>query len=440
MKSWSKVRAVAWFEFLSTVKRKGYLIATFGMPVFLAAYAGVISFISNSADFGDKEVRSFAVVDEAGVLDLRASHLVSLVEMPEQARETAKLAGPRAEELLERGDANFEPYLDMASAEAALRESEVTGVYRIPADYIESGEIEYLARDDAGPLTGNASEQFSRLLRNAMLERAVPENLRARVETPVASRVEWTLEQDGSRSKRDLAAQIARFAVPAVFALLLFITLMMTTGYLIEATGAEKESKVVEVLLSSANPDEILLGKLFGLGAAGMLQVVVWFSMLIVGVIVAASVMTAFGVELPWKLILVGAPYFFATYFFMGSLVLASGSLGGNLKESQQMSVVFMLLPVTPLMFLAVLLSQPHGLFAQILTWLPFTSAITLLIRMVLEPEAVSWFQIIGSFVVLLVSTWLAISFGARLYRVGLLLTGARPKLREILRQARLKA
>jgi ABC-2 type transport system permease protein len=440
MRLWSKVRAVAWFEFISTVRRKGYLIATFGMPLFLAAYGSVISYGGRMMEAGSGGVRSFAVVDDAGLLDLEGGRLVSLVELPPEARRVVGLASKDVKDLMERGDAIFEPFGGMEEARSALLADQVAGVYRIPSDYLATGTVDSLTLSRASLMAGDASDQFERLLRDAILMRSVPGDVRERIETPVVKRNVMVLNDDGSATERDLVSQILRIAVPAVFGLMLFISLMMTTGYLLQATAAEKENKVVEVLLSSVDPEEILLGKLLGLGAAGLLQVGVWFSMLVVGSVIAATVMAVVGFALPWKSILVGMPYFLATYFFLGSLILASGSLGGNLKESQQMSVIWTLLPVTPLIFIGVLITQPHGILAKVLSWLPFTSAMAQQIRLVVAPEGVGWFEIVGGFVVLLLSTWLAISFGARFYRIGLLMTGARPKLREILRQARLKA
>ena len=74
----------------------------------------------------------------------------------------------------------------------------------------------------------------------------------------------------------------------------------------------------------------------------------------------------------------------------------------------------------------------------QILTWIPFSAPLTVIVRMSIAPEGIAFHEILGALGVLLASTWLSIRFGARLFRVGLLLTGSRPSVRELLRQARL--
>jgi ABC-2 type transport system permease protein len=89
-------------------------------------------------------------------------------------------------------------------------------------------------------------------------------------------------------------------------------------------------------------------------------------------------------------------------------------------------------------MFLPVMLADPHSPVAHILTWIPFSAPATLVFRMSLDPDAISVWEIAGSLLVLVLSTWAAVRLASRLFRVGLMLTGPRPSLREILRQARL--
>jgi ABC-2 type transport system permease protein len=134
----------------------------------------------------------------------------------------------------------------------------------------------------------------------------------------------------------------------------------------------------------------------------------------------------------------VAPPFFAAAYFFVGSLILGTGSLGKNLKEVQQFGMVWSLLSAVPLMFMGVLITDPNGTLGQVLTWIPFSAPVTVVLRLALEPDGVPGWQIVGSFAMMVLSTWIALKLGARLFRVGLLLTGTRPKLRVLLRQARL--
>jgi ABC-2 type transport system permease protein len=132
-------------------------------------------------------------------------------------------------------------------------------------------------------------------------------------------------------------------------------------------------------------------------------------------------------------------PLFLIAFLFFGSLMLGTGSLGSNMREAQQLAMVWSLTAALPMMMMAVLLREPHGVVARVMTWLPFSSAPLIMLRASTDVDALAWWEIAGGIAVLIFSTWVAIRIGARLFRIGLL-SSSRPKLREVLRQARLSA
>jgi ABC-2 type transport system permease protein len=89
-------------------------------------------------------------------------------------------------------------------------------------------------------------------------------------------------------------------------------------------------------------------------------------------------------------------------------------------------------------MMMSILIREPHGTFAKVMSVIPFSSGSVIMLRSSMDPGSLGWWEIAAALAVLLISTWVAIRVGARLFRVGLLSAGARPSLREILRQARL--
>jgi ABC-2 type transport system permease protein len=440
----SKVRSIASFEFLSTVKRKAYLITTFGMPVFVLMYMGFFSLIGVASERKEaSEVRVFGVVDGAGLLAMDGDVDASPPEIPEQLRATLEASG-RTQGLDQAlgwlGNTVYRPFADRDAAVEAIVEGEIQGCFVMKPDFIETGFLEVYFLDEVDFGVEGARRSLGRLIGNRLLDGKVSEEIAERVRRPFAQRDEWNVTADGEIKPRSIAGMVTRLVVPIVFTILLFISIMMSASYLLQATAAEKENKVVEVLLSSANPDEILTGKLLGLGLAGILQVLVWFGMILVAGGATATTLASLGVDIPWLGIVTAVVYFPAAYLFLGSLMLGTGALGSNLKESNQMSMIWSLPSAAPLMFLGLLIQDPHSLLAKILTWIPLTAPGTVIFRTTIDPAGIAWWEIVGPLLLVLVCTWFAIRIGARLFRVGLLLTGARPKLREILRQARLQA
>ena len=143
-------------------------------------------------------------------------------------------------------------------------------------------------------------------------------------------------------------------------------------------------------------------------------------------------------VDVPWAAAALAIPLFPIAFLFYGSLMLGTGSLGSNAREAQQLAIMWSLIAVLPMMMLALLLREPHGTMARVLTWIPTSAATLLVLRASLDPGALAWWEIAGASIVLAASTWVAIRVGARIFRVGLLSSGARPSFREVLRQARL--
>lgn len=433
-----KIWSVALFEMISTFKRKGYLIATFGMPLILVAYGAVISgigfFISASEDSAE---HVYGLVDEAAFLQLEDELRTSPV--PDEVRDALEATGAgSAADMLEMGSTTLRPYAQADAARADLLDGELTGYFVIPEDYLDTGVVTRYVSETATLNIGDAGDALRRLLRERLLEMAAEPEMHDRLRSPVARFDGYTLAADGSIVESGIAGLVLRMVVPVAFVILLFISLMMNTTYLVQGTSEEKENKVVEVLLAAADPDEILAGKLLGLGVTGLFQVLVWFSMLLLGGLLFAGMLAGLGVDLPWGSMAIALPMFAAAYLFFGALMLATGSLGGSMKEAQQYSGLWAMTAALPMMFMGVLLQQPHGTVAQVLTWIPFSAPVTVLLRMALEPDGMRWWEVVGPLLVLAGAVFLALRIGARLFRLGLLSGGTRPSVRVILRQARL--
>jgi ABC-2 type transport system permease protein len=260
----------------------------------------------------------------------------------------------------------------------------------------------------------------------------------ARVREPIADTNEWIVTKTGEVKRTEGAAKVVRVLVPIGFTVLLLISILMSAGGLVQATAIEKENKVVEVLLSSANPTEILIGKLLGQGTAGAMQMTVWFGMTALAALGFTGALAALGLEPPWLGMAAAVVFFPLAYLLFGSLMLGTGSLGSNQAEANQWGMAWALLAAVPMVMLQSMIDDPHGTVARVMTWIPFSAPATVILRLTIDPEGIAWWEVLGSLVVLVASIWFTIRVSARLFRVGIMLTGARPKLREIVRQARL--
>ena len=418
-----RIAAIARFEFLAVVKRWSYLIATFGLPLFLAAVSGTVLgvqtyFLTQRAE----ESSAFGLVDDAGVVDR------SVFEERNGAR------------VWSNEETHVVLYDDEEAAARDLGSGRLRALYVIGEDYLGSGEVRAIQSEKTPLLSmrGTSVEPLLRsLLRRSLLEGRLAKDVQKRVISP-AHFIRARLGPDGvDITEVDEALDLLiRTTIPLFLGVLLLTALLSASGYLVQTVATDKESKIVEVLLSSVAPEEILAGKLFGLGAAGLVQFAAWTSMVIF-VALSASAALAAVVTVPWLALAISPLLFVLGYLFLGSLMLATAALGANAAESQKLTMGWALLAILPLMVLVILLEHPNGILGQVMTWVPFTSPLTVIIRLSVEPSGVAWWEVAGAIAVLILSTWLAIRVGARLFRVGFLLTGARPSLAELWRQAR---
>jgi len=439
--SLQKIRTVATFEFLGTVRRAGYLIATFGMPLFVAGYAGLIAIPAYYTAQQDREPAVHGVVDQAGVLRLSGDvGAESGPLVPEEMRRTLEAAG-QADALGSAMTSSrfvFRPFGTVDDARQALTGRTIKGFFVLPPHYLTDGGVAAYGPDSLQ--VGGADPRNA--LRDLLRERLVSERLDAvtseRILHPISHTERFAVTASGEIREDGGAASAVRVAVPLAFMVLFLLSILMTSGYLMQGTAVEKENKVVEVLLASANPDEILAGKLLGLGGAGLLQIGVWLTMVLVTGLGIVPLLLSARMDVPWLAIGVAIPFFIVAFLFFGSLILGTGSLGSNMREAQQLAMVWSLLAAMPLMMLMVLVREPSGTVARVLTWIPFTAGPVVVLRASTDAALLPWWEIGGAFFVLLVATWGALRLGGRSFRVGLLSAGARPSLREIIRQARL--
>lgn len=436
----AKVQTIAAFELRSAMRRPAYLFMTFGLPLFFALIGGVPAWLQRQLWVEELERSSlYAVVDRSGLLYLDDRQRPARELRPEQRRELPPL--PDDAPVVMHETVALRPMSSESEAREALRRGLVEGVVVVPSDYLEGAEIRMFVPASPSPLDVSAATTRSHvrtLLVQGLLHRRVPSELAERIRHPLDKLSHFEMSEDGSVQRIDdvgLSA-LARLLVPVTLSLLLLMALMTTGGYLVQAIGAEKENRVIEVLLATVRPQEILAGKLLGLGGAGLFQFGVWSVGFVATLGALLGVLEDVAVKVPWDAVAIAPVLFVFGYLFYGSLMLATGSLGQTAHESQKLTLMWGMLAILPMLFLPAFLDNPHGLGPLVMHWVPFTAPLAIVLRLAQDPAGVHPWEVAGSVFVLIVCTWLSVRIGARLFRVGVLLSGGWPGWRQVLRQA----
>lgn len=235
------------------------------------------------------------------------------------------------------------------------------------------------------------------------------------------------------KMQQQLKHEATGMVIPVVFMILMFIGVIFTGQSLLTSVIEEKASRVIEVLLASVTPLELMTGKILGLTGAGLTMIATWG---FPGLIVVFCLGLA-GYINPAILAC------FFIYFILGSLIYSSifvaiGSVCNTLKEAQNLIGPVMLTVMLPMFMWFLMVHNPSGPLAVTLSFIPPISSFIMILRLGSE-HAPPVYQIVLSLAVLAISTLLFIRAAGRIFRIGVLMYGKPPTPRELLRWLRVR-
>jgi ABC-2 type transport system permease protein len=393
-------------EFLNAIKRKGFIIMTLIVPVLALLGIGVFYLVSASAGPTVVETTTIGYVDEVGGFDQYTTQgYIELVRFDTQD-----------------------------DATAALINGDVSEYFVIPSDYTATGVINRytLARElEAPPAITTAIKNF--LTSNLLTGKVSPDTIEL-VEKPLNLTVTRLTETGEVATEQ---GGFGNLIIPGIFSLLLALSLQLSCVYLVQGLGDEKESRLIEVLLSSVSTRQLLVGKVLGLGTAGLVQVVVWLASLPLLLNLASSVLGGFfgTIQLPANFIVLGIVYFILGYALFAALSAGVGAISPSAREGQQLIPMFTLLLFVPLWFSSILFIFPNSPMWVVLTILPVTAPIAVMLR--LGVTGVPAWELAVSIAVLALSVIGVMFLAIRAFRVYLLMYGKRPSWGEIIQNLR---
>ncbi|PVH26658.1 ABC transporter permease [Sphingobacterium corticibacter] len=430
----NKISLIIQREYLSRVRKKSFLLVTFLVPVFfIALYAGI--FYLTKKSFEDTHATVFVLDQQGGISEQlennrNITYSKSNVELQEQISE---IKGKK----------------------------DNINILIIPADFYSSKRIELLSSGKPNMSTQNEvksnltsilqAHQYSELGVDPSIIRDLDSNIR------ITSK---ELTETGDTKDSDTRVAMG---ISIALAFLVYLSLFLYGTQVMRGIIEEKSSRIVEVIISSVKPFQLMMGKIVGIGLVGLTQFLLWV-ILSAGLLSAASLFmdnskemaasvqttpgmpqtdmpeTAGGFDLDVALGSIDFPellicfflFFLAGYLLYSALFAAVGSAVDNETETNQF-----MMPITMPLLLAyalsfgVIVNDPHGSIATWLSFIPLTSPIAMLVRI---PFDVPLWQIVTSFALLVLgfifTTWVA----ARIYRVGILMYGKKVTFKELIK------
>jgi ABC-2 type transport system permease protein len=248
-----------------------------------------------------------------------------------------------------------------------------------------------------------------------------------RAYAPAARMQRFLVDADGTTRSADDAGPFGPFAGSLIVLILLTMSIFFSAGFLQQGTVEDRQNRVMEVLLSSVTAEQLLVGKLLGLGAAGLLQIGLYVLLIIVP---GMTMLSYF--QVPLGGLLLSLVYFALGYALFACLMAAVGMIGRTQQETAQLSAIWTLTAVSPMWFMMAISAAPNGPLARGLSYFPLTSPVTMILRLSLG--SVPLIDILISVTLGVASIYLSLRGAARIFRAATLMYGKRPTLPELMR------
>lgn len=401
----NKMWIVARREYLSNLRRRSFLFAVFGVPIFTFVVWAVIFLVMAATDEKLQEIGVVGYVDQA-----------DMIRNPVIPADQPELAVP------------YIAYDSEEAARQALEANEIGAYFTLPENYLKTGTVKIYT---PGSLSSALEDSINTLLLSNLSERLDSDVPLARIQTPVTLTV---VAADTGRTLTEANIPALIF-IPLIFAFVFFMSSNTTSGFLMNGVVEEKTNRVMEMLITSVTPMQLLLGKIVGLGLLGLTQLVVWGVAGFILIRLGQAAPFLAGIDFPADLALVFLVYFILSYFLLASLMAGLGAITGSSEERSLYTTVISLVWIIPFFFIATLIEEPNGTLAVVLTLIPVTAPMTVLLRMGFA--SVPAWQLIASLSILLVTALVVVWASARVFRWALLLYGKRPGPRELWRVIR---
>lgn len=424
-------------EYLTKVKNRSFIVMTIVSPVIMVLLFAAVAYLTQ---LNNQKVRVISVLDETGI--------AKTVFEDDTYRKFQYLEG-----------------MDLETAKKLMTEADTNtyGMLYIPAkeDYIELAKsIKFYAEETPSlnvisELEGKLSKKITEL----NLAKNNIDVLEIQAATARVSLQQETYEGEKT-SKMDNVLKLV-FGLAAGY--LLFMFIIIYGNMIMRSVIEEKTSRIIEIIISSVKPVQLLFGKIVGTSLAGITQFLIW---MVIGGFLMTITPVLFGFDLQaagpqqelvnqaieknemqeivaevWagirhlpilNLVLAFIFYFIGGYLLYSSLYAAIGAAVDNETDTQQ----FMMPILMPLMLavyvgIFTVIEDPHGTVSTVFSFIPFTSSVVMLMRI---PFGVPIWQQIVSLVLLFVTFFGCVWFAAKIYRVGILMYGKKPSYKELLK------
>ena len=415
-------------EYLQRVRTKAFIIFTVVTPLFMAAAILGPAKLVSMKSAGTRKIAVVASSREVGtaIRDQLQTPVAAGTESidsdqspaPKYAVET-KIAGPedlRKQLTAEVNDGKLDGYIWITDQDIANQKFSYSTKHA--SDFIDASVVE---------MAVNNALMRSRMVAQGIAPDQVDNILKQKLDMDTVR-----IEKGGKESK---AGGMAGIMLPFLLMFMIYITLIIYGVAVMRSVLEEKSSRIMEVVLSSANATQMMAGKVIGVGAVGLTQILIWIAS---GFVLSSGMIAAVrpflkDVQLPWMVYVAFLAFFLLGYLLYSTMYAAVGAMVNSEEEAQQMQWPVLLPLILCTVFAMSVIRDPNSQLAFWASMFPMTSPVIMFVRVAVQPQLPVW-QLGLSIALLVLAIWGMVWLCSRIYRVGILMYGKRPTLPEILK------
>ena len=402
----NKVWIIFKWEYINRVKSKLFLITTFVLPIFMIGLMYVPTLLM---DLEPETTTKVGLVHDDTINPL-------VQRFKDQVGENYRLKNGNSQFIFVRQKGEV-------SAMDSIRKKSIDGYLSIPATITNNGIVQYYSNSLSNI---KIHSQLRGALNQIVIEQRMINN---KIDVDVVGKLSqaisfetFEVDKGGTASKGDA---ISNFFIPYLFLMILFMTIFMSGQLLLRSVIEERSSRTIEILLSSVDPDQLMMGKILGLGALGLSQMIFYLLAGIATTYYRELAVIEIG-QLPLFLV-----YFLTGYLFFASIYAAMGTLFTSEQEAQQTSGLIGIIAVLPLIFASYFITNPGSSFTIAISYFPPLTPFMMILR--IATATVGATEILLTSVLMVISCWIMIKFSGKIFRTAILLYGKRATISEVI-------
>ncbi|MCH7515780.1 MAG: ABC transporter permease [Bacteroidetes bacterium] len=407
----NKILTIARWEYLEKVKTKTFIISLIITPLIIIMFALLPTLLTQKADLRTKII---GVVDTSGIYFHKLTDELDQYKLDDNQPNYI---------LLNLADNKKTLKQLKTEADKNVIDNKIEGFLFILNGGTDSLEVEYRS-ENLGSFRDlrHFEEKINKIrIQNELNARGIDPSLAEFVQSNVEIE-QIKIEKSGEEGKQNF---LVVFFSAFIFIMLLMMMVIYSGQLLVRSLIEEKSNRLIEILISSCTSEQLLAGKILGLGALGLTQIFIW-SLIGIALVGGAVIPPA-----AFDNILIMLVYFIVGFIFYTTIFVGIGSIVTTEQEAQQMTTYISLILILPVVIAIPAIQNPESMMVKVMSYIPLTIPSMMLLRFKIAP--VPLIDIIITLSIMFVSTIITLKIAAKIFRIGILSYGKKPTIKELI-------